>query len=347
MDSKLLSRDAFRECVFQRDHHTCVFCDQPAVDAHHLIERRLWEDGGYYLDNGASVCETHHLACERTLLSVEEVREACGITRVMVPQHLYADQPYDKWGNPVLEDGRRAKGELFFDESVQKALREGGVLDLFTSRVKYPRTHHLPWSPGVSDDDRVLKGVGTFAGRRVIVTEKMDGENTTLYADYTHARSVDSRSHPSRDWVKGFWSRFAHDIPQGWRVCGENVFAKHSIHYTNLPTYFMGFSIWNERNLCLPWDETQEWFALLGIRPVPVLYDGVFDEKKIRALWRDADAATHEGYVIRVAEAFSLKDFRTHVAKFVRKGHVQTTQHWIRGQPIRPNDLAATTLSPL
>src|SRR3546814_9804484 len=47
-------------------------------------------------------------------------------------------------------------------------------------------------------------------------------------------------------WVKQFRSGIAADIPEGWRVCGENLFAKHSIHYTALPTYFMGFSIRSE-----------------------------------------------------------------------------------------------------
>ncbi len=177
MEPKLLTRDQFREAVFARDGHKCVFCDAPAQDAHHIIERRLWPDGGYYSDNGASVCEVHHLACERTIFSPEDVRHQAGITKVIVPPHLYSDHAYDKWGNHVLEDGRRTKGELFYDESVQKALREGGVLDRFTSYVKYPRTHHLPWSPGIHADDRVLTDLSAFEGKMVVVTEKLDGEN--------------------------------------------------------------------------------------------------------------------------------------------------------------------------
>jgi hypothetical protein len=98
----LLTRDAFREGVFKRDNHRCVICGARALDAHHIIERRLFADGGYYLDNGASVCEEHHLLCEMTVLTVDQVREACGIRRIVVPQHLYPDQAYDKWGNPVL-----------------------------------------------------------------------------------------------------------------------------------------------------------------------------------------------------------------------------------------------------
>jgi len=30
-------RDKFRNGVFARDNHTCVFCGNPAVDAHHWM----------------------------------------------------------------------------------------------------------------------------------------------------------------------------------------------------------------------------------------------------------------------------------------------------------------------
>lgn len=61
--NKLLTRDIFRESVFSRDNHKCVICGNPAKDAHHIIERRLFSDGGYYIDNGASLCEEHHIKC--------------------------------------------------------------------------------------------------------------------------------------------------------------------------------------------------------------------------------------------------------------------------------------------
>lgn len=340
---RLLSRDNFRELVLERDHRRCVFCGQPAIDAHHIIERRLWPDGGYYLDNGASVCAEHHIQCEQTTLSVEQTREACGITTTRVPPHLYADQPYDKWGNPVLLNGQRLRGELFFDESIQKILAQGGVLDLFTNRVKYPRTHHVPWSLGINDDDRVIDSMDAFVGKRVIVTIKMDGESTSMYSDYIHARSIDGRSHPSRDWVKQFWSQISADIPMDWRICGENLYAAHSIRYRDLPSYFMGFSIWNEKNIRLSWDETMEWFRLLEIEPVPVLYDGIYDEKTIRALWKKEDWDTCEGYVIALAESFSYAEFKSKAAKFVRNGHVQTAKHWMNGQPVVPNTLKPKT----
>ncbi|WP_411823413.1 RNA ligase family protein [Leptospira sp. 'Mane'] len=334
---KLMTRDQFREGVFARDNHICVFCDRPAVDAHHILERRLWSDGGYYLSNGASVCEHHHIECEKTVISVEDVRIACGITKPILPEHLYDDQSYDKWGNPILANGTRVIGELFFDESVQKVLKAGGVLNLFTHYIKYPRTYHLPWSQQINDDDRTFQSLDQFTGKRVVVTEKMDGENTTMYSDYIHARSVDGRNHPSRAWVKQFHNTIAYNIPQRWRVCGENLYAQHSIKYERLLSYFMGFSVWDETNRCLSWDDTLQYFELLGIVPVPVLYDGIYNEKLIREIKLSWD--TSEGYVVRIADAFPYGQFRSCVAKFVRKNHLQTVKHWMHGQPVIPNQL--------
>ena len=153
----LLTRKQFREAVFKRDRYRCVICGkEDNLDAHHIIERRIWGDlGGYYLDNGATLCPEHHIKAEQTVLSCEEIRKAAGITNTLIPDHLYSDTRLDKWGNIILADGRRLKGELFFDESVQKILKEGGILSQFCNYVKYPRTFHLPFSSKVTKDDRV------------------------------------------------------------------------------------------------------------------------------------------------------------------------------------------------
>ena len=46
---------------------------------------------------------------------------------------------------------------------------------------------------------------------------------------------------------------------------------------------------------------------------------------------------TTEGYVMRRADAINYGDFRRKVAKFVRKGHLQTAKHWMYGQRIERN----------
>lgn len=336
---KLLTRDQFREQTFARDNYKCVFCDSPAVDAHHIMERRLFSDSGYYLNNGASVCEKHHLLCEQTVISLEEVRDACGITKAVIPSHMYQDQQYDKWGNPVMPNGTRLKGELFYDESVQKILKIGGVLDSFTHLVKYPRTYHMSFSPGMTDDDRMIPNMSAFEGKRVILSVKFDGENTSMYTGDFHARSVDSKNHPSRNWAKRIWSQICGDIPAGWRICAENLYAQHSIAYNDLPSYLLAFSVWNDLNVCLDWDTSLEWFDMLSLDHVEVAYDGIYDEKIIRKICESSNWETCEGFVLRTADSFHYGDFKKCVAKYVRKGHVQpSAHHWQRGETI-PNKL--------
>lgn len=202
-------------------------------------------------------------------------------------------------------------------------------------RVHYPRTVHLPWSPGLSDDDLRAAGVSGLAGREVVVTEKLDGENTTLYADGLHARSLDSAHHPSRAWVKRLQARVGAAIPPGWRVCGENLFARHSIAYEELHSWFYGFSVW-AGDRCLHWDETVRFLRRIGVPTPPVLWRGTFDARVLREL--RVDTARQEGYVVRTVEGFSHAEFGERVAKWVRPRHVRTDTHWMFAAVV-PNGL--------
>lgn len=207
------------------------------------------------------------------------------------------------------------------------------------SYIKYPRTLHAPWSEGITNDDKVHKNMDWFKDREVVVTIKMDGENTSIYKDHIHARSIDSRNHPSRDWVKSFAAGFQYQIPDLWRVCGENMFAQHSIRYDDLESYFLGFSIWNENNICLSWPKTLAWFEALGITPVELLHYGKYNEQDIRCIGEHEMKNGAEGYVIRPVDCFHYDDFERRVAKVVRKNHVQTDKHWMAGE-VTPNGLA-------
>ena len=345
---KLLSRDDFREGVFKRDNYQCLFCRETQnLDAHHIIERRLWtadhEKGGYFLENGATLCQQHHLEAEMTVLSCDLVRDKAGILKTVLPEYMYSDHVYSKWGDVILEDGRRTPGPLFYDESVQKILKKGLVLDQYVKYVKYPRTYHLPFTGHTTPDDKIFhKASEVFAGKEVVVTIKMDGENFTGYSDYSHARSIDSGNHESRNWVKTFhFQNIAYHLPDGFRYCAENLYAKHSIHYDQLETYLYAFQLWN-KNTCLSWDDTVEWFELLGLTSVPVVYRGVYNEKLINDLFVKSVKEGQEGLVVRLTDSFEYKDFRNCVGKLVRENHIADgSNHW-RFRRITPNLLKET-----
>jgi hypothetical protein len=342
MKQELLSRDSFRENCLIRDNHTCVFpgCNRTEnLSVHHILERRLFSDGGYFLDNGASLCDEHHILAETTDWSCEEIRELIGAKNAIIPDDYYPDVRYTKWGDVILPNGMCMKGPLFNDDSVQKILKHGNMLKYYTDYVKYPRSWHLPWSQGQTKDDRTLKDCSSFVGKRVIVTEKMDGENTTIYSDYIHARSIDGRDHWSRSWVKNLQGRIGYEIPKGWRICGENLYAKHSIRYENLASYFYVFSIWTDENICLSWDETKEYCDILGLIMVPVLFDVIWDESKVKAMWSEKDRESVEGYVVRIADSFSYFDFNRSLAKFVRSNHVNPENHHWMFTSTEKNDL--------
>ncbi len=213
--------------------------------------------------------------------------------------------------------------------------------------VKYARTHHLPWSDTIGPDgDHVLRDLSVFRGREIVVTEKLDGENTTLYRTHLHARSLDSRHHVSRGWVKSFHARIKHLIPTGWRICGESLYALHSIHYRALPTYYVAFGV-HDGDKFLSWDDTVAFCPTIvdpangqPLLTPPVLYRGLWDEKRVKACFsgQSAFGGPQEGYVVRRSEAFAEANFHSCIAKYVRPNHVQSDQHWML-KPVVKNEL--------
>ncbi|AUZ94893.1 hypothetical protein FDI40_gp086 [Agrobacterium phage Atu_ph07] len=197
-------------------------------------------------------------------------------------------------------------------------------------RHSYPRTFHLPWSEGATSDDKKLRDCSSFVGKEVIVTEKRDGENTTGYADgYVHARSVDGTGKEYQSFFIKKWREVSFRLPDTLRVCGENLYAKHSISYDNLTDYFEMFGVYDDTRR-LHWDECLLWAEELNLTVVPVLYRGIWDEKKVKSICNSIDTTAVEGIVVSSVETFDVSDFKDNVAKFVRKNHVQTDQHWTK-----------------
>lgn len=207
-----------------------------------------------------------------------------------------------------------------------------------TIKQKYPRTYHFEWSLGMQSDDKMLKSMEHFIGKEVVATEKLDGENTTLARDYYHARSLDSNFNWTRSWVAKMHSVLRHELDEGIKLVGENLFAKHAIYYPdfNLDGYFYLFSVWEDlkdgTDFCLNYNDIKEYAEILDLPMPKELYRGVFDEETLRKVAKNLDAGIIEGYVVRTVEGFSREDFSNHVAKYVRANHVQPdSQHWLAG----------------
>jgi hypothetical protein len=203
---------------------------------------------------------------------------------------------------------------------------------------KYGRTYHLPISPGASSDDKIMLGLDGLMTDDLVVTEKMDGENTTIHRGGSHARSPDSRYHPSRDWLKGFAAGISPQLDEDERIVGENLYARHSVGYDELPSYFLGFG-WIVGDEIQSWDATVARFGELGIAAVPTLFRGPYRPGLFESLASSLDRTRQEGFVARVGAAFPESDMPVRMGKYVRAGHVQDETHWMKAELV-PNRLA-------
>ena len=198
------------------------------------------------------------------------------------------------------------------------------------ARTKYPRTPHLPWSPGCADDDRIIsaESLRVLDALPTVITEKMDGGNITLMRDAMYARSVDSGTPVWETRSKAEWARVAGDIPDGFRVSCESVWARRSVAYENLEGPLLVFGVWDRTHL-LSWDDTELWAALLGLPTVPFIATTTGTRDALD-LWRGAglDESVSEGFVVRSSGPVETSRFADCVAKWVRAGHVQTRDDW-------------------
>lgn len=120
---------------------------------------------------------------------------------------------------------------------------------------------------------------------------------------------------------------FMYNIPKDYRICGEYLYAEHSIHYEELETYFMVFSVWNG-DFCLSWEDTKKFCEELNLKIVPILYEGVYDTNITKKIAEEVVNRGGEGIVVRVIDSFSYNDFSNSIAKYVRKNHLQTSDNW-------------------
>ena len=203
---------------------------------------------------------------------------------------------------------------------------------------KYNRTYHLPWSPGTTSDDRISNSVESLLGIEIVITEKLDGENTGMTDEGVYARShaTFTTSPWSREVRQLHKIKVEDYLGEGVFLFGENMEGIHSIEYTNLTSYFYIFGV-RDNEIWIPWEQVEEYSYVLDIPTVPVLFKGIVNTaKELQQIVEDLVSkpselgGQREGIVVRNAGLFHNDDFADNVMKWVRKGHVTTTNHWTR-----------------
>lgn len=157
---------------------------------------------------------------------------------------------------------------------------------------KYPRTQHIEGS-GIQkgDEDLEVVPLREFAGRFLVVEEKMDGANSAISFDAGGRLQLQSRGHylsggereKQFHLLKTWAHRYTFEL---WEVLGERyvmygewLYAKHTVFYTDLPHYFMEFDVLDKSDLTFL--STARRRDLLRSLPfvssVKVLHEGAVD----------------------------------------------------------------------
>ena len=204
--------------------------------------------------------------------------------------------------------------------------------------AKYPRTPYWPDSPEIAPDGRAHTDPERFVATPIVVTEKLDGGNTALHRGAVYARSVAAPSNAK--WMAMVKKHHAWKMAGDARTLyGEDLYGVHSIAYAPMREEhtLRAFALRTPDDWFTSFDTVRALCAERAIETVPVLFEGTVDSlgalaTLIRALQAAPSAlgGTREGVVVRTAGAFPAGDFAEHMCKSVRKGHVQTDEHWTR-----------------
>ncbi len=212
---------------------------------------------------------------------------------------------------------------------------------------KYGRSFHFSFSEGTTSDDRINfdweEDITKFA--TALHTEKMDGENSCLSELGVFARSHAAPTiHPWADYLKIKQSQIKNDLKScKIEIFGENLYAIHSIIYPRIEEHFYVFGI-RCLDRWLSWEETKWYASVFDMQVVPELSiqetksskaietqvkQYMTEESVFGSLQNDTGLpCTREGIVTRNIESYGVDEFNKNLFKCVRKGHVQTEEHW-------------------
>lgn len=209
--------------------------------------------------------------------------------------------------------------------------------------MKFPRTFHLPYSPGKGSDDKTMQPtyVSMFVDTPILITEKLDGENQFWSSTEFHLRSESSTGGQLRSKAKARHAAIKRFIPKNIGLFVEDISNKHSIEYKDTSEeFFVIRAIDTNEQRFLTWAETKAIAQSCGLPVVPTKYEGTAFTDGMFEFVVNRHAETQsvlgggesEGIVVsRVLDMrYPTEMWHVFNVKWVRANHVQTDEHWER-----------------
>lgn len=219
---------------------------------------------------------------------------------------------------------------------------------------KFPKTPHLLClSPQSARDDKLMtpaEAEAFLTSGEIVVEEKVDGANLGLSLDGAGRLRAQNRGNylegrlsgqweELRGWLARYEPALREHLPPGAVLFGEWCYAQHSMAYTRLPDWFLGFDLldaesgrfWSTRR-------RDALFAAVEIAPIRSLARGRFTLRELRAMLSEPSAYC-EGPVEGLYARCQDDEWLLQRAKLVRPEFAQAIgEHWSHG-PLHVNRL--------
>jgi hypothetical protein len=221
---------------------------------------------------------------------------------------------------------------------------------------KFPRTPHLLWpsTQGIRHD-RVLPKLerDEFLGDEIVAEEKVDGANVGLSVTADRRIKAQSRGafieqrsakqfEPLWSWIAQRNDLLAQGLGSNLILFGEWCLAVHSLRYTRLPDWFLGFDLYDrKRKLFWSSGRRDRLLSSMGVCSVPRVARGRFTIDRLQLLLRSTRSAYGEDLIEGLYLRRERNGWLESRAKIVRADFVQgINEHWSR-RPLEKNKVLA------
>jgi hypothetical protein len=223
---------------------------------------------------------------------------------------------------------------------------------------KFPSTPHLTLLGEIDvRDDKVMSAAEReeFLNHPLVVEEKVDGANLGISFDADGNVRAQNRGSYLQLPGAGQWknldswldlhinSLFEHLLDR-YILFGEWCYAKHSVTYTSLPDWFLGFDLYDRQTRhFLSTERRDRLFQKMKIAQTPILARGRFSLDALQEMLTLRPLASVSTFSADPAEGLYLRidqgEWLLQRAKLVRPAFIQAVeQHWSRSA-IEPNQL--------
>lgn len=223
----------------------------------------------------------------------------------------------------------------------------------------FPRTRHLPFEPCASSDDRIASleefDALVSSGLNIAIEEKVDGANSgftimdgqPVIRNRNHilSKNYSSRNTPAKMQFAPIWNWFyenrdkfeALEAILGFKPCvyGEWLYAKHTVNYDQLPSWFVAFDVYDyESRKYISPKRYRPALIESGFNIVPEMEFQEITEESLKNM-RDTNTTfskneKKEGIYLKACDG----DFIVERLKMVRPNFIQG-EHWNKKQLVK------------